>query len=586
MLIMARVKFSDIKATYSTLWSTVTVIDIPSTDKVVSKIMQNKAIYEEAQKGSGIWWPVIAAIHNLESSLSFKGHLHNGDPLTSRTRNVPAGRPIDGNPPFTWAQSASDALAIKHTDEVDFLDTPEEILWYCERFNGWGYQLGAGQRTTPAKRSPYLWSKTNHWQKGKYVADGSFDPNANSEQVGVAAILKRLESLGHIKFGTVESAQPDQPDVVARPTPNRPEPALQKGDKDIWVTMVQHLLNGCGYGPIAVTGAFGSDTESIVEKFNRNLGLKTPGGIVDEETWSALNNHAKLPDWNPVKALEQGFSSFGAGPSLKIGDKNAWVSVLQHTLNGCGYVIDVDGEFGSNTERVLKKFQQDVGFSETGVANTQTWNALNDHRKLPNWSPRIVTRTIISTGGFNRILFVEFAERELGRDLYWARPNDNREIRKFTKPFEPVFGRGRFAWCAATVLWCLNNFDGQGGLKIPIQIPGDDYTLALVEQWQTWMKDLGLYIDNTGVNRPQPGDLLMFDWEQKRFDEPDSDWEDHIGIFLRMSGSKFVVAEGNAQTRATGGGRTGIFERSPIVIQGWARLPENSNYDPITKRLR
>ncbi|OKH45030.1 hypothetical protein NIES30_21345 [Phormidium tenue NIES-30] len=149
-----------------------------------------------------------------------------------------------------------------------------------------------------------------------------------------------------------------------------------------------------------------------------------------------------------------------------------------------------------------------------------------------------------------------------------------------------MFGRGRFAWCAATVLWCLNNFDGQGGLKIPIQIPGGDYTLALVEQWQTWMSDLGLYIDNTGINRPQPGDLLMFDWEQKRFDEPELDWEDHIGIFLRMSGSKFVVAEGNAQTTATGGGRTGIFEHSPIVIQGWARLPENCKYDPATKGFK
>lgn len=583
---MSRVKFADIKDTYSSLWADVTVTNIPLANQIVGKIISNKDIYEKAQKGSGVWWPVIAVIHNMESSLSFRGHLHNGDPLSARTRNVPAGRPLEGEPPFEWFESAADALAMKHTDEVDFLDTPEEILWYCERYNGWGYQIGAGKNTTPPQRSPYLWAQTNHWEKGKYVADGTFDPGAGSAQVGVAAILKQLEALGHIKFGAVKAVRDNTLEVGAAPTPNQPEPTLKKGDKNIWVTIVQHSLNGCGYGPIAVTGSFGDDTEKLVDQFNLDVGNSGAGKEVNEETWAALNSHTKLPDWNSIDALKQGFGSFGVGPSLKKGDKNPWVSVLQHTLAGCGFTIDVDGEFGNETEKVLKDFQESVGLPESGVTDPTTWDALNDHPKLPNWSTRVITDSILGTGGFNRDLFVKFAERELGRNLYWSNPNDNRELRKITKPFEATFGRGHFHWCAAAVLWCLNNFDGQGGLEIPIRIPGQPYTLALVEQWQDWSKDMRMYIDNTGMNRPQPGDLLMFDWDQTSFNAPDITWEDHIGIFLRMSGSKFVVAEGNAQTRATGGGRTGIFERSPMVIRGWARLPDGCKYNSTTKKLQ
>jgi lysozyme family protein len=57
-------------------------------------------------------WELIAALHEREAGGSFKGHLHNGDPLTGRTYHVPAGRPAKGSPPFTWEASAIDALTM------------------------------------------------------------------------------------------------------------------------------------------------------------------------------------------------------------------------------------------------------------------------------------------------------------------------------------------------------------------------------------------------------------------------------------------------------------------------------------------
>ncbi|MBD1809687.1 peptidoglycan-binding protein [Microcoleus sp. FACHB-SPT15] len=198
---------------------------------------------------------------------------------------------------------------MKRTDEVNFLDTPEEILWYCERYNGWGFQTGAGRNTTPPRRSPYLWSKTNHWIKGKYTSDGRFNPNAGSLQVGVAAILKRLEQLGHISF------DPLQPTVV--PLTNGQRPILRFGDNGFWVGVAQHTVNGCGFGPLTVDNDFGSTTERIIMQFQRSVGLNDDGEV-GSLTWAALDAHAKLSGWEPLSGSSQPAltTSVAAAPSL------------------------------------------------------------------------------------------------------------------------------------------------------------------------------------------------------------------------------------------------------------------------------
>ena len=44
--------------------------------------------------------------------------------------------------------------------------------------------------------SPYLWSGTNVYTRGKFVRDGVYDPNAVSAQIGAVALLKRMAALG------------------------------------------------------------------------------------------------------------------------------------------------------------------------------------------------------------------------------------------------------------------------------------------------------------------------------------------------------------------------------------------------------
>jgi lysozyme family protein len=155
------------------------------------KIIANRERYEQVSQTTKVPWYVVAVIHSLEGSLNFKTHLHNGDPLTAKTIHVPKGRP-PGTPPFKWEDSAKDALTFDNMAGVTKWDLPI-ILFKLEGFNGFGYRA-----KHPEVLTPYLWSFTNHYSKGKFTADGKFDANAVSKQCGAAAILKALNLQGMI----------------------------------------------------------------------------------------------------------------------------------------------------------------------------------------------------------------------------------------------------------------------------------------------------------------------------------------------------------------------------------------------------
>ncbi|MDZ4857754.1 MAG: hypothetical protein SGI88_02135 [Candidatus Hydrogenedentes bacterium] len=133
------------------------------------------------------WW-FIGAVHALESGFSFSGHLHNGDPLTARTRRVPSGRPLQGEPPFSWEVSAADALRYQTLDRWDDWSV-SGALFQWEAYNGFGYR----KHRVP---SPYLWSFSNHYTQGRYVRDHVFDADAVSNQCGAATLLRALVNQG------------------------------------------------------------------------------------------------------------------------------------------------------------------------------------------------------------------------------------------------------------------------------------------------------------------------------------------------------------------------------------------------------
>ena len=133
---------------------------------------------------------VIFGLHGMESTWSFNKHLHEGSSLRRRTRWVPKGRP-HGTPPFTWEESAEDVLyKLKDMENWDWSNL-DSMLQNIETYNGLGYQ-----RYHKSVPSPYLWSGTTIYTRGKYVSDKKWSSMAVSKQLGVAAMLKVMQERG------------------------------------------------------------------------------------------------------------------------------------------------------------------------------------------------------------------------------------------------------------------------------------------------------------------------------------------------------------------------------------------------------
>jgi lysozyme family protein len=186
-------KYADLADEYAAWFAAATVRSehLSSADWHLTLMRQSRPRYQTVGKRLGVPWYFIAAIHGLEASFNFRAHYHNGDfPLSRRTRQVPANRPPVWLPPSDWESSAADALKLMGFAGQSDWSLPR-TLHRIEAYNGFGYRR-AGRVT------PYLWSFSSHYSRGKFVADGRFDPRARSQQCGAAVMLKLLESAGEL----------------------------------------------------------------------------------------------------------------------------------------------------------------------------------------------------------------------------------------------------------------------------------------------------------------------------------------------------------------------------------------------------
>ena len=189
-------------------------------DAIAAALISGKGRYQAVERATGVPWFVSALIHQLEAGGSWTGHLHNGDPLSARTRQVPAGRPKSGAPPFSWTESAVDALRYEGLDRVRGWSLPR-IAYELEAYNGFGSR-------SRGIHSPYLWSYSNWYRRGKYIADHVWSDNAVSAQCGamplLARMVKRDASIADYIEGKT-SPLPLPPDI-ASPRPQYAKPAL------------------------------------------------------------------------------------------------------------------------------------------------------------------------------------------------------------------------------------------------------------------------------------------------------------------------------------------------------------------------
>lgn len=165
---------------------------VSQIDHIVDKIVVNKSRYVNISQLSGgnTPWYVIGIIHYNECNLSFSYHLHNGDPLSAKTVRVPSGRIPGLNPPYRFEDSAVDALKLTGFTTKNLSTIPNQLK-ALEEYNGVGY-LNKGVN------SPYIWSFTNQYTSGKFIADHIYSSTAIADQTGAAAIMKRMQAKGVI----------------------------------------------------------------------------------------------------------------------------------------------------------------------------------------------------------------------------------------------------------------------------------------------------------------------------------------------------------------------------------------------------
>jgi lysozyme family protein len=236
--------FDALRDEFALLWRTIAVRPekLGPAERIARKILANRERYRAVEEKTNVPWFMIGAIHALECGLSFAGHLHNGDPLRARTRQVPKGRPARGEPPYTWEASALDALTMPpHSLHRVAAWTIERIAYELERYNGFGYR-----RFHPGVKSPYLWSYSNHYMAGKYVADGQWSSAAVSSQCGAMVLIKTIAeldvSVAERIDGKVVPAPNPAPIPPPRPPNIEPTPVPAPGRRTIGGLIVSALL--------------------------------------------------------------------------------------------------------------------------------------------------------------------------------------------------------------------------------------------------------------------------------------------------------------------------------------------------------
>ena len=410
-----------------------------AVDGIVDRIVASKARYTKAGKAAGVPWYVVGVIHLLESGGDFSRHLHNGDPLTARTVRVPSGRPASGSPPFTLEASAADALKLQRLDRWQDWSVPG-ALYVLERYNGFGYR-GRGIN------SPYLWSFSNHYAKGKYVADGRYSPTAVSEQCGAAVALLRMAERGLVDLGTAPWNGP-----VPRRTDTTvgEDVILVRGAKGKGVTALKKRLaawfEAAAPGEwarfrVAGNDVFGTQLERAVKAFQARNGL-LDDGEVGPLTRAALRKKPR-----PVRKLA--VVTRASVPYLDFPGKlrkNAVgpkVALVQGWLTLHGNQVVVDDEFGSATQRALRDFQAKRGLDPTGVLDQATWDALT--------APMVAALQPITRRAPLGELVVAYAKQHLRQHAREIPPNSGPWVRLYTGGKE---GKS-WPWCAAFATYML-----------------------------------------------------------------------------------------------------------------------------------
>ena len=155
---------------------------------------------------------------------------------------------------------------------------------------------------------------------------------------------------------------------------------LKKGMSGDDVKSMQQRLIELGYLSGTADGIFGTTTAEAVYYFQKNNGL-VRDSVAGPDTLKKLFSTAAIPHSPEVTASPAPTTPIASIPTgtLKQGDKNASVKLMQQKLISLGYLSGTaDGVFGAQTYRAVREFQKDNALTADGIAGNKTIAALNN----------------------------------------------------------------------------------------------------------------------------------------------------------------------------------------------------------------
>lgn len=261
-------------------------------------------------------------------------------------------------------------------------------------------------------------------------------------------------------------------------------------------------------------------------------------------------NKDQLPKPPEAKPVEPPKEDDAVVLPVKFGQTGPSVKIIQDQLKELGYDLEVDSEFGEETQGAVLAFQEANKIGKTGVVGEQTYAAMfSGTAKGPVKVTAVAQRA------------AKIALEEAKRNLHYTGPNS--EAEKYLKAVRSLIGMpsGRFAWCAAFVFWCFL----QAGLDLSEQLGG---YAAYVPGYVNWAKKKGYWHPASEKSfNPREGDMIIFDWS-------DTGDADHIGLVVSYDGSAYVnTAEGNTSSASDGNGdQTSVRRRHWDTILGFIRV--------------
>lgn len=380
---------------------------------------------------------------------------------------------------------------------------------------------------------------------------------------------------------------------------------ISRGQISGCVTELQRLLRRYGY-TVEVDGNFGPQTETAVRGFQSALGLGVDG-IVGPIT------KRNLYDANEGPGAGVDLRSSSCPANIAQGQSGGCVATLQALLNGKGYSLAVDGDFGPLTLSAVRSFQQSAGLVVDGIVGPNTKAALYSGISGGGGSgapapinlnsgscPTNISRgqhsgcvtelqSLLNHHGAELSVDGDFgplteaavrdfqAEKGLVADGIVG-PQTKSALYGLVTPPPPPPGGGaaNMLNVAAGEVGVIegsaraNSYGSSVGLSLSTsnyawcavfvswvarQTAATSYRSSYVRGWVTQARN-GAY-GMTVTTSPAPGDIVAFDWNGgSNF----NDGNEHIGIVRTVSGSSFTTVEGN--TGQPGGGPDGVWIKS------------------------